>query len=104
MGGSLTAKGGHNPLEPARLGGAILHGPFTFNFVETYSEMRSAGGAALVRNDRELATAVRRLLSDEKTRLAMASAARKAAEASAERVLNEISDLVLENFAETRAA
>lgn len=105
VGGSLTPKGGHNPLEPARLGGAILHGPYTFNFVETYGEMRAGGGAALVRNDRELATAVRRLLSDEKTRLAMASAARRAAEASAERVLNEVSDLVLARFAtEPRAA
>jgi 3-deoxy-D-manno-octulosonic-acid transferase len=73
VGGSLTAKGGHNPLEPARLGGAVLHGPYTFNFVETYAEMRAAGGAALVRNERELATAVRRLLTDEKTRSAMAS-------------------------------
>lgn len=105
VGGSLTPKGGHNPLEPARLGGAILHGPYTFNFVETYSEMRSAGGAALVRNDRELATAVRRLLSDEKTRLAMACAARNTAEASAERVLNEISELVLKrSSADQRAA
>lgn len=94
VGGSLTPKGGHNPLEPARLGGAILHGPYTFNFVETYSDMRAPGGAALVRNDRELATAIRRLLSDEKTRLAMAGAAQRAAEASAERVLNEIATLL----------
>ncbi len=98
VGGSLTPKGGHNPLEPARLGGAILHGPYTFNFVETYGEMRAAGGAALVRNDRELSTAVRRLLSDEKTRLAMASAAQKAAEASAEKVLADISNAILEHF------
>lgn len=98
VGGSMTPKGGHNPLEPARLGGAILHGPYTFNFVETYGEMRAAGGAALVRNDRELATAVRRLLSDEKTRLAMASAAQRAAEASAEKVLADISNAVLERF------
>jgi 3-deoxy-D-manno-octulosonic-acid transferase len=94
VGGSLTPKGGHNPLEPARLGGAILHGPYTFNFVETYSDMRAPGGAALVRNDRELATAIRRLLSDEKTRLAMSGAAQRAAEASAERVLNDIATLV----------
>jgi len=98
VGGSLTPKGGHNPLEPARLGGAILHGPYTFNFVETYGEMRAAGGAALVRNDRELSTAVRRLLSDEKTRLAMASAAQKAAEASAKKVLADISNAILEHF------
>ena len=95
VGGGLTKKGGHNPLEPARLGSAILHGPYTFNFVETYGEMRSGGGAALVRNERELATAVRRLLSDEKTRLAMSSSAQVAAEASAERVLTEVSEALL---------
>jgi 3-deoxy-D-manno-octulosonic-acid transferase len=98
VGGSLTAKGGHNPLEPARLGGAVLHGPYTFNFVETYAEMRAAGGAALVRNERELATAVRRLLTDEKTRSAMAAAAQRAAETSAERILAQISETVLERF------
>ncbi|MGE0409829.1 MAG: 3-deoxy-D-manno-octulosonic acid transferase [Amphiplicatus sp.] len=105
VGGSMTPKGGHNPLEPARLGGAILHGPFTFNFDETYADMRAAGGAALVRNDRELATAVRRLLSDEKTRRAMAEAAQKGAEASAEKVLLHICDVLLERFdASARAA
>ncbi|CAK9039500.1 3-deoxy-D-manno-octulosonic acid transferase (Kdo transferase) (Lipid IV(A) 3-deoxy-D-manno-octulosonic acid transferase) [Durusdinium trenchii] len=83
VGGGVTPKGGHNPLEPARLGVAILHGPHTFNFVETYRDMRDAGAAALVRNDRELATAVRRLLADEKTRSAMSKAAHVAAEASA---------------------
>ena len=99
VGGGLTQKGGHNPLEPARLGGAILHGPYTFNFVETYGDMRKTGGSALVRNDRELATAVRRLLSDDKTRRAMADAAQRAAEASAERVLTEITDLILGRLA-----
>jgi len=95
VGGGLTPKGGHNPLEPARLGSAILHGPYTFNFVETYSEMRSNGGAALVRNERELATAVRRLLADDKTRLAMSNAAQVSAEASAERILSDVSEALL---------
>ena len=90
VGGSLTAKGGHNPLEPARLGAAILHGPHIFNFVETYAEMRATGGAALVRNDRELASAVRRLFKDAKTRAAMTDAARHAAEANAERILDDV--------------
>lgn len=90
VGGSLIEKGGHNPLEPARLACAILHGPHIFNFVETYADIRGAGGAALVRNDRDLAAAVKRLLADEKTRLAMADAARAAAVASAERVLSDV--------------
>jgi 3-deoxy-D-manno-octulosonic-acid transferase len=90
VGGSLVEKGGHNPLEPARLACAILHGPHIFNFVETYADIRGAGGAALVRNDRDLAAAVKRLLADEKTRLAMADTARAAAVASAERVLSDV--------------
>ncbi|MFN3960459.1 MAG: 3-deoxy-D-manno-octulosonic acid transferase [Parvularculaceae bacterium] len=90
VGGSLVDKGGHNPLEPARLGPAILHGPNVFNFAETYAAMRGAGGSALVRNDRELAAAVRRLFADETTRRAMAEAAKRSAEASGERVLADI--------------
>lgn len=90
VGGSLVEKGGHNPLEPARLSSAILHGPHVFNFVETYAGMRAAGGAGLVRNDRELAAAVKRLLADDKTRFAMAEAARAAAERDARRVLSEV--------------
>lgn len=90
IGGSLAEKGGHNPLEPARLGAAILHGPHIFNFVETYDDMRRAGGAALVRNDRELASAIRRLFADQKTSDAMTTAAGRAAEVKAARVLDDV--------------
>ncbi len=98
VGGGLTPKGGHNPLEPARLGSAIVHGPHTFNFAETYADMRKAGGAALVRNERELATAIRRLFADQKTRAAMTAGALKAAEENAEKVLTDICDNLLEHF------
>ena len=52
--------------------------------------MRGGGGAGLVRNDRELAAAVKRLIADETTRRAMADAARAAAVASGERVLADV--------------
>ncbi|MCA8889453.1 MAG: 3-deoxy-D-manno-octulosonic acid transferase [Parvularculaceae bacterium] len=104
VGGSITEKGGHNPLEPARLGTAILHGPHVFNFVETYKEMRGGGGSALVRNERELATAVRRLMSDEKTRIAMSSSARNTADANAERVLKEVVKELLMRFESDKQA
>lgn len=87
VGGSLKEIGGHNPLEPARLGAAILHGPNVFNFTETYAAMRKTGGAALTRNDREIASAVRRLFADDKTRKTMTQAAKQAAESGAERIL-----------------
>ena len=36
MGKSLTGKGGQNPLEPARHGAAVLHGPNIDNFSDIY--------------------------------------------------------------------
>ena len=36
MGKSLTGKGGQNPLEPARNGAAVLHGPYIDNFSDIY--------------------------------------------------------------------
>jgi len=103
VGGSLNPKGGHNPLEPARLGNAILHGPHTFNFDEIYADMHVAGGAALVRNERELASAARRLFADGKTRAAMAKTARQSAEMNAEKVLVDICAALLERLPEETA-
>ena len=36
LGGSLINHGGQNPLEPARFGCKILHGPYIQNFTEIY--------------------------------------------------------------------
>jgi 3-deoxy-D-manno-octulosonic-acid transferase len=55
MGGSFVdGVGGHNPLEPARLGAAIVTGPHVFNARDVYAEMfadvaaiEAADGAAL---------------------------------------------------------
>ena len=40
VGGSLVPHGGQNPLEPARDGNYILHGPYVDNFKETYSMLK----------------------------------------------------------------
>ena len=36
LGGSIVNHGGQNPLEPARFGCKILHGPNIQNFTEVY--------------------------------------------------------------------
>lgn len=92
VGGSITETGGHNPLEPARLGAAILYGPHIFNFAETYREMRASGGTALVRNGDDLAAALIRLLTDDFTCKAMAERAESWSRDSAEEVLAAITD------------
>jgi 3-deoxy-D-manno-octulosonic-acid transferase len=64
LGGSLIAHGGQNPLEPARLGTAVLTGPHTHNFDETFRELLAAQGEGLVRTAEELRVLVARLIED----------------------------------------
>src|SRR5262249_23607310 len=48
MGGSLVRHGGQNPIEAAKLGAAIVHGPHVWNFSEIYAALDAAHGAAEV--------------------------------------------------------
>ena len=64
MGGSLIPHGGQNPIEPAKLGVAIMHGPHIFNFTEPFGLLDSRDGALAVRDGEALAQAVAQLLFD----------------------------------------
>ncbi|CAA2099776.1 3-deoxy-D-manno-octulosonic acid transferase [Methylobacterium sp. Leaf93] len=74
LGGSMTRRGGQNPIEPTRLGAAILHGPNVQNFAQVYRALDAAGGAMMVADARELAEAVGDLLLDTPRSRAMADA------------------------------
>jgi 3-deoxy-D-manno-octulosonic-acid transferase len=74
MGGSLIPHGGHNPLEPARLGSAVLFGPHMFNFAEVSADLLQAGGAIAVQDIEELSAALVRLFEDQKRLCAIADA------------------------------
>ena len=45
IGGSLVRHGGQNPIEAAKLGAAIVHGPHVWNFAEVYAALDEAHGA-----------------------------------------------------------
>jgi 3-deoxy-D-manno-octulosonic-acid transferase len=64
IGGSLIPHGGHNPLEPARLGRPVLFGPHMTNFSDAAGRLIGAGAAAQVADAAELARALDRLLRD----------------------------------------
>ncbi len=64
MGKSLAPGGGQNPIEPAKLGCAILYGPHVENFNEVYGELASAKAAARVSDAASLARAVDYLFSE----------------------------------------
>lgn len=71
VGGSLVPHGGHNILEPAAHGKAILIGPHMFNFKETYALFSGRQACQTVYDGQELTAAVLRLLADDRERQRM---------------------------------
>jgi len=97
MGGSFMPVGGHNPIEPALLHSAVIHGPHMFNFAEVAGEMREAGGLLPLSGPEQIADAVAGLLSDPVQRQAQADAARAVALRNAtaiDRVMAALSPLL----------
>jgi 3-deoxy-D-manno-octulosonic-acid transferase len=80
VGKSLAPGGGQNPIEPAKLACAILHGPHVANFADVYQLLDAAGGAAEVRDAEELAQTLAALFSDGARLRAMARAAAQVVE------------------------
>jgi hypothetical protein len=64
MGGSLVRHGGQNPIEAAKLGAAILHGPHVWNFSEIYQALDDARGAEEVLDVNRLAVRIGAWLTD----------------------------------------
>jgi 3-deoxy-D-manno-octulosonic-acid transferase len=77
VGGSLVAKGGHNPLEPAGLGVPVLFGPHMEDFSEIATLLVAGGAARMISNGDDLYHAVATLLADIKLRLSMGEKARQ---------------------------
>ena len=79
VGGSLAAKGGHNPFEAARLDCAVLHGPDMSNCAGMAAALAMAGAAETVTGADSLGRAVARFLADRRLRAGRAAAAMRAA-------------------------
>jgi 3-deoxy-D-manno-octulosonic-acid transferase len=77
VGGSLVARGGHNPIEPAVLGVPVLFGPHMSDFREIADLLVASGGAMAVPDGPALADAARPLLADAARREAMGRAGRR---------------------------
>jgi 3-deoxy-D-manno-octulosonic-acid transferase len=79
MGGSIVdGVGGHNPVEPAQVGSAIVSGALVHNFENLYQDLEDAGGARIIDNPMSdvIAMAVAGLMGDAETRAKEVAAAR----------------------------
>jgi 3-deoxy-D-manno-octulosonic-acid transferase len=85
MGGSFgEGIGGHNPLEPARLGKPVVTGPDVVNFRETYAALIAAHAALMTPHQAALNAMLSELLADPERLEVMGDAAKAHAEASAD--------------------
>jgi 3-deoxy-D-manno-octulosonic-acid transferase len=88
MGGSFgpvighAGAGGHNPLEPARLGKPTVCGPDMANWPDVAADLERAGGLIRVERADQLAPAIAPLLADPVKARAMGERAKRAAQAA----------------------
>ena len=86
MAGSFIHRGGHNILEPAHFGKAIIFGPHMESFVDESELLTSNNAAVQVQSFDELGNAINELLNNESSR--------KELEDNAKQVLQPFSNIV----------
>lgn len=102
LGGSLVPIGGHNLLEPAKLGCALVVGPHCANFAEIVAALSKAGALEQVPDGAGLAAALGRLLDDPAACEARGRAARTTAEERSD-VLNGVIEALAPALSRVRA-
>jgi 3-deoxy-D-manno-octulosonic-acid transferase len=75
IGKTLTGEGGQNPLEPARLGCAIVSGPNIGNFEPVFDMLIRAKAVEVLANSAQVAAALLRLCQDAAAARAMGARA-----------------------------
>ena len=58
LGGSIVNRGGQNPLEAARYGAKILHGPNIHNFKDVYKLLKSLKISKVINSSKKLASSI----------------------------------------------
>ena len=104
-GAARQTGGGQNPIEPAKLGSAILHGPHVANFEEVYAALDAAQGAAVVGDAGTLARVLELLLGDAALMRKMARNAHDTVSAvggATDRIMQALEPYILQLLLERR--
>ncbi len=64
LGGSFVSKGGHNPIEPAKYGCALISGNFVYNWENIYQEMVQEKACILIHDVNDLENIINNLMAD----------------------------------------
>ena len=80
VGGSLQPVGGHNLLEPAAVGTAMVTGPHLHNFTEISRRLKECGALLIAADAEGLRDAVGQLMADAQARARMETAGRNLVE------------------------
>ena len=73
IGGTITNRGGQNPLEAVRLQVPVLHGPYTSNFKEIFSLLQEKGATRYVSTVEEFTEGLQGLLESPAVRQQVAN-------------------------------
>ena len=65
IGGSLVNHGGQNPLEPARHGCKVLHGPYIDNFRDIYNFLNQINVSRKIQSEKSLTKNLEKLLKNK---------------------------------------
>ena len=96
LGGSIIKRGGQNPLEAARFGAKILHGPNIDNFKDVYKLLKSINISKNIRTSKQLASSII-FKKNKKTAIKVKNIGKKILK----KTINELNNLIKNDFKKT---
>jgi 3-deoxy-D-manno-octulosonic-acid transferase len=97
LGGSIIEHGGQNPLEAARYGCKILHGPHVWNFDEIYTLLKKYNVSNKILNSNQLTLKVSKLLNNKNNSKNFETKIKKLGNKILNSTLNEINFYIKKN-------
>ena len=97
LGGSIIKHGGQNPLEAARYGCEILHGPHVWNFDEIYTLLKKYNVSNKILNSNQLALKIDKALNNKKNSQNLALKIKRLGNTILNSTLNEINFYIKKN-------